>query len=151
LARDFTNFRCGMGLCVDVSNTVFATTGSGTILQINPTGVVTLFAGRYAGYNDGPRLNALFFLAFGDMEVDNLGNIYVSDYDRIRKIDSSGWVSTLAGSTVSGFIDGNGRSARFNTESGGLCADSHGNIFVADYANNAIRKISAGSGGAPSL
>ena len=76
-------FSCAMGLCVDVSNMIYAATEWGTIFQISPAGVPTLFAGSSAGYNDGPRLNALFFSFFNfnsigrDTAVDNLGNIYV--------------------------------------------------------------------------
>src|SRR5207245_8140785 len=57
-----------------------------------------------------------------------------------RKINPSGWVSTLAGSTAFGYADGNSRSARFNMTAG-LCVDGHGVVYVADSANHAIRKI----------
>jgi hypothetical protein len=59
-------------------------------------------------------------------------------------------VSTLCGSSTNGFADGDSQSARFYNESG-LCTDTNGNIYVADFGNNSIRKIAAGIGRAPAL
>src|SRR5262249_34125519 len=70
------------------------------------------------------------------------GTVYVADAgdsNRIRKIALDGSVSSLAGSEE-GFADGIGANARFNSPSG-LALDKAGNIYVADTANNRIRKI----------
>jgi glucose/arabinose dehydrogenase len=147
-------FSGDIGLCVDASNVVYAASEWGRIFQITPAGVQTLFAGNSGGYNDGPRLNALFSSHLNfigrDLAVDQLENIFVSDNSQVRKIDPSGWVSTLAGSTVAGFSDGAGALAHFSNETG-LCVDNHGNIYVADTGSHAIRKISAGPLTPPSL
>ncbi|TGL83666.1 hypothetical protein EHQ77_01005, partial [Leptospira yasudae] len=76
---------------------------------------------------------------------DSSNNIYVADYGNhaIRKI-SNGVVTTLAGPTVSetpGFVDAPGSAARFNGPMD-LAVDSSGAVYVADYNNNAIRKVS---------
>jgi len=135
-----------LGLCVNISNYVYAANAGGLIFEISPAGMTNLFAGSSVGYNDGPRLNALFSADYysyvgRDTAIDSFGNIYVSDVTWVRKIDTNGWVSTLAGSPLQGFINGDGRSARFSDVTG-LCVDTNGNIYVADSGNNCIRKIS---------
>ena len=69
------------------------------------------------------------------------GNVYLSDAasNRIRKITSSGIVTTLAGGRE-GFSDGSGADAMFQSPSG-IAVDASGNVYVADTRNNRIRKI----------
>ncbi|MDP5201865.1 SMP-30/gluconolactonase/LRE family protein [Flavobacterium sp. DG2-3] len=77
----------------------------------------------------------------GGLCSDVSGNIYVADTEnhRIRKISSSGIVSTIAGG-AKGFADGQGIAALFNSPSG-ICIDKNGILYVADSENRRIRKI----------
>ena len=72
--------------------------------------------------------------------ADNQGNLYVADDNRIRKITSDSAVSTIAGSSAS-YQEGDGAAARFH-DIRGLSIYASGNLYVADNANNRIRKIS---------
>ena len=75
--------------------------------------------------------------------MDSSGNVFVADTlnHTIRKITAAGVVTTFAGSAgISGFADGSGNVARFNSPFG-LTLDGAGNLYVADYDNHAIRKI----------
>jgi len=73
------------------------------------------------------------------------GTLYIGDYynNRIRMVSTDGMVSTVAGSGWLGMSDGAGTNAMFNGP-GGIAVDSAGVIYVADYQNQRIRKISTG-------
>ena len=112
------------------------------IRKITSDGVVSTFAGNgVAGYADGTVLNAEFNAPDG-VAFDTLGNIYVADYgdNHIRKIDTFGIVTTIAGNGIAGHVDGAALNAEFNAPSG-ICIDKIGNFYVPDELGNYIRKI----------
>ena len=75
------------------------------------------------------------------MTTDAAGNVYVGDglNNKIRKITPAGVVSTVAGSTA-GFTDGTGVAAQFSRPYG-VTTDAAGNVYVGDWNNSKIRKI----------
>lgn len=95
-----------------------------------------------AGSADGPALSARFGSPHG-IALDAAGNFYFSDNQNhgVRKMTPEGIVSTLAGVANSpGAVDGVGTAARFNRPVG-LAVDRANNVYVADFENHAIRKI----------
>ncbi len=128
------------GLAVDAEGTVFVTGGEAhRIYTVTTTGVLSAHAGDGApGCVDGPRAQARFE-APGDVIVDAEGNLYVGGNARIRKISPRGAITTLAGGEP-GFADGSGDQARF-ADTDGLAVDRDGNLFVADWGNQRVRKV----------
>ena len=113
----------------------------------NPTVRVTTLAGSgIAGAANGMGTAAQFRNPNG-VAVDGSGNVYVADQvnNCIRTIVvATGAVSTLAGS-ISGFADGTGTAAQFNSPTG-VAVDGSGNLYVADRSNQRIRKIVLATG-----
>lgn len=116
--------------------------GNGAIRKITPAGMVSTFAGGGGqGFADGQGRAAKFNLP-ASICMDSSGNLYVSDNfnHRIRKIDTTGLVTTIAGNGTGGFADGRDTSARFNHPSGIACSPN-GVIYVTDYWNQRVRQI----------
>ena len=112
------------------------------IKKITPAGTISTFAGDFQkGYVDGKGRGAMFS-QIESLAMDQQENIYVTDENRIRKITPQGAVCTIAGS-VAGYRDGDGASAMFDGPQG-LSIDLQGNIYIADFNNKRIRKISCG-------
>jgi len=119
---------------------------TGRIRRITLGGVVTTVAGGPSGPGDADGVGKLarFNRPLG-VAVDGNGNAFVADTSNhiVRKITPGGAVITLAGKPgITGYSDGGGSVASFYVPIG-VAADGSGNVFVADSANSAIRKISA--------
>ena len=113
-------------------------------LEDNWAAIVMAVAGDgKIGSVDGDADRARFSDPFG-VAVAADGSILVADAGsspRIRRLSINGTVSTVAGG-VRGFANGSGAAARFDTPSG-ISVSSDGTVYVADTANNAIRRITA--------
>jgi len=112
----------------------------------------TVYAGSGSqGYSDGPLTSASFYYLYS-LSIDSQSNLYVIDYAAVRLVNkNTSSVSTLAGlAPTSGYVDGQGSSARFNSQYGGYVGLSSrsdpSTLFVSDYNNNRIRNISCISG-----
>ena len=135
-------FSLPTGIAIDAAGNVYvADAGNTRIRKISPTGIVTTLAGsEMSGYADGQG-TAAQFEALYDIAADTAGNIYVVDVHRIRKISPTGIVTTLAGSEIGGYADGQGASARFYGLSG-IAVDASGSLYLVDAGNKRIRKVS---------
>jgi sugar lactone lactonase YvrE len=128
---------------VDGEGNVFvADAGDHRIRKITPQGHVSTLAGTgVPGYQEGEGAVAQFHDPRG-LAVDRDGNVFVADRGnhRIRKITPQGRVSTLAGTGVIGYQDGEGTVAQFKSPIG-VAVDGNGNVIVADAQNHRIRKV----------
>ncbi len=142
-----------LGVDVDDSGNVFiADNGNHRIRKVSViSGLISTVAGN--GYNyfsgDGGLAIAANLNSPRDVKVDDLGNIYIADAvnNRIRKVNSSGIISTIVGNDTSGYSGDSGYAinAKINFP---ICIDldKEMNLYIVDYRGNRIRKVSLTSG-----
>ncbi len=134
-----------------VGNVYIADTMNHRIMKVDPSGIITRVAGKAndGGYHDGdngPATSAALNEPNG-VAVDGLGNIYIADTkdDCIRKVDTAGIITTVAGTPYNGGYGGDlgpATAARLS-QPYGVHVDAFGNLFIADTNNDRIRKVDA--------
>ncbi len=132
------------GIAVDGSGNIYVTESFANVIRkISPAAVVTTFVSGDYGHMDAPIYGGYVRFSFPvGLAVDGNGVLYVADgNDTIRQIEA-GSVMTLAGVPFAeGSTDGTGAAARFSTPVA-VAVDDSGNIYVGEYSNRTIRKIS---------
>jgi len=73
--------------------------------------------------------------------VDGSGNIYIADGNRIRMINTSGNITTVAGNGMGGFSGDGGPATSAELNAVGICIDGSGNLYIADFVDNRIRMV----------
>jgi sugar lactone lactonase YvrE len=148
--RSFSTFNFGaraVALAVDASGNLYASDGIFVIWKITPSGNATIVAGimNEVGYNgDGiPATQATLLIPTG-VAVDGMGNLYIADTinNRIRKVDTAGIISTVAGNGLPAFSgDGAAATSAALNEPYDVAVDTAGNIYIADAINFRIRVV----------
>ena len=131
------------GLASDGKNVYMADPYDAQIWKLTPDGALTAIAGTGTNGRSGDggqAINAQLFIPV-DVTLDGAGNIYIAEmYDsRVRKVTPDGTITTIAGGGKSG--DGPALSTLLAPNLG-IAADRDGNVYVAEYDTNRIRKIS---------
>ncbi len=135
-------------LAVDNKGNLFI--GDGTnyrIRKVDSNGIITTIAGTgiegFAGDN-GPALGAFLDFVVG-IAVDAAGNVFFAQFARVRKIDTSGNINTVAGSGLSGFISDNIQATTALLDPDGVALDDH-YLYITDFNRDMIRRVDLGTG-----
>ena len=144
------------GVAVDgAGDLFFADSGNNRIRKVDVSGTIStvagtgegIFGGGFSG-DGGPAVNAQLQGPRG-VAVDGAGNVFIADSDnyRIRKVDSAGVITTVAGTGEFGFSgDGGPASQAQLSIPEGVAVDGAGNVFIADSGNARIRKLTPMTG-----
>jgi len=141
-----------VSVAVDSAGNIYiADSGNNRIRKVDTAGIINTVAGngKYGFAGDGGPATSAELLYPGGVAVDRAGNIYIADHgnNRIRKVDTAGIITTVAGGTkvcqepycFSG--DGGPATSAQLAQPSGVAVDSAGNIYIADTFNNRIRKV----------
>ena len=141
------SFRSPSGVFADGSGNVFiADVGNQRIRKVDTAGNIATVAGNgTSGFSgDGGPATAASFFNPVRVIVDASANLYIADQSnhRVRKVDSSGMVSTIAGSGSSGFSgDGSAATSAALNNPTALALDASGNLYISDQFNHRIRRV----------
>lgn len=131
-------------LCVGPNGMMYVGDNTGhRIRTVTSSGVVNTLAGDGSPtWIDGVGTSASFHFP-GGICMDSMSSLYVADTSnyRIRRVTSLGVVTTVAGSSSKMWVDGLGTWASFFAPTG-ICVDTMGFLYVTDYSNSRIRKVS---------
>ncbi len=129
-----------------LGNIYIADTYNSAIRKVDTEGIITTIAGNgSSGFSGdgGYATNSQLSYPFG-LAVDPLGDIYIADSDnmRIRKIDTNGVITTVAGNGNSGYSGDGGWATNAALQYPyGVAVDSVGNLFIADSYNSVVREV----------
>jgi sugar lactone lactonase YvrE len=141
--------RSPSGVALDASgNLYFADTFNNRIRKVDANGIISTVAGRngvgFSG-DGGFATNASLSQPHG-LAFDALGNLHVADTVnyRVRKVDTNGIISTVAGHGFPGYSGDGGPATSANLDAPeGVAFDALGELYIADFRDNRIRKVNA--------
>jgi sugar lactone lactonase YvrE len=135
------------GVALDAAGNLYIVdAGNNRIRKVGANGIITTVAGNgSAGYSGdgGAATNASVATPAG-VGLDTYGNLFFADYynNRIRKVDTNGIISTVAGGGIAAFSGDGGPATNASLAAPyGVALDASGNLYIADYTNNRIREV----------
>jgi uncharacterized protein (TIGR03437 family) len=137
------------GVAADAAGNLYlADTLNNVVRKVSPNGTISNFAGNGGAGSSGDGSAATSAQLHGPqgLAVDASGNLFIADTmnAKVRKVSANGVITTVAGSGTPGYGGDGGAaaSAQLNLPMG-VAVDSSGNLYIADFGNSRVRKVSA--------
>jgi PKD repeat protein len=136
------------GVAVDVQGAVYVADRNNNKVRRVSGGTITTFAGTGAAGSagDGGQATSAQLQSPRAVAVDGQGNVYIADANnhKIRRV-SGGTITTFAGTGAAGSSGDGGQATSAQLSSPhGVAVDGQGNVFIADFGNNKVRRVSGG-------
>jgi sugar lactone lactonase YvrE/Tol biopolymer transport system component len=133
-------------VAVDAAGDLFiADQDNNRIREVSPSGIITTVAGNGspAFSGDGGPATAAGISQAVSIAVDAAGNLFIADFghQRVREVAPSGIITTVAGDGTYGSSGDGGPATAASVQPMGVAADSAGNLYLADFYSNVIRKV----------
>ena len=135
-------------IAIDNNNNIYFADANGNFIRkIDPAGIITTVSGQpitNCGAGDGGPLALARFKAISAMTFDQFNNLYIADYgcNTIRKVNTSGIVTTIAGNGTRGYSGDGGIATQAQLAYPcKVAVDNGGNIYIPDAQNHRIRKV----------
>ena len=139
------------GVAVDRAGNVYiGDTQNNRVRRVDTRGIITTFAGtgaRFSSRGDGGPASRADLWHPSGLVFDNAGNLYIaaSGNRSIRRVDTNGIITTIAGTGEHGFSGDGGPAVRAQLAwTRDVAVDDNGNVYIADYSNARIRRVDAG-------
>ena len=136
------------GVSLDASGNLYiADAGNNRIRKVDTNGIITTVVGNGGGGflgDGGAATNATVYNPYG-ITCDGSGNFYIADAfnNRVRKVDTNGIITTVAGKSSSTFSGDGGAATNAGVSPYGVAVDAGGNLFIADHGNYRVRRVDA--------
>ncbi len=134
-------------ICFDkVGNLYIGEHGSARVRKVNTSGIITTVLGTATHYNSsgGGLADTTSVVGASGLCSDEAGNLYVANWhSRVYKINTSGFITTIAGTGESGYSGDGGLAIHAKTIPFAIAVDKMGNIYIAEYDNNRVRMVNS--------
>ena len=129
-------------------NLLIADTSNGVVRKVATDGIISTIAGTGAvgSAGDGQQANTASITGPLALALDSAGNLYIMETNRVRKVDTRGIITTVAGNGTAGFSgDGSAADRAQLNYATGVAVDSANNLYIADSLNLRLRKVTGGN------
>jgi sugar lactone lactonase YvrE len=117
--------------------------GNNRIRKISATGIISTVAGNGTSHalGDGGPATSAFVTGPQGIVFDSVGNLYIADNERVRKVNTAGIISTYAGNGSAGFGGDGGPATSARVGPYALTMDRKGNLYITDRGNQRLRMV----------